>query len=83
MHMNQISQHRWLITEERLGPPCIRLVKMMIISIHQPLSFVEQVTEHLKWSSELINVVNGRTEAQGPAVGSWVRPKACWMFDVC
>lgn len=65
------------------GLLCFTYWKGWSFSIQHPLSFVEQVTECLKQTGlHQQNVMNRRAEAQDPAAGTWVRPKACWMFDV-
>lgn len=70
-HMNQICQHRYLITEESVGSSCIYFVKMIIFSIHQHFAFEEQVTEYRKQTRLLWqNVVNERAEAQGLLLAS-------------
>lgn len=78
--MNQICQLKYLIIEERVGLPSILLVKMMIFSIHQPLSF-ERGNEVSETNWLLRQNRAKQNSAQSPA-GTWARPKTFWLFDV-
>lgn len=75
--MNQICQLRYLIIEERVGLLCILLVKMMILSIHQPLSFGKEITKCLKQTDS-----SGKMWQNRSTEPSWHLGKTKGLLDV-